>query len=990
MATVEVSTNNTSWTTIFSFNTTQGANNGFVNSSVNLDAYIGNANFYIRFKYNAQFDGSWAIDNISLTGNSINYTYAWSSFPAGFTSSASNPVATPSSNSFYVLTAINSYGCSQPAVPVPISVFAKQTLSSIQQPAVACINSGTSITLTGLVPGNISTVSYSINGIAQIPVAGVTANASGVGSFTSSTLTAANNGQTLTVTALDNGSCVSVFSKSLTINVQAQITWSGTISSDWFDAQNWCGGVSTTSTNILIPSGLSIYPILIAGTGSVKDITIQSNASLVVNNGKLNISGAITNAGIFNALNGTIEMNGTVAQSISGSSFINRSINSLRISNTSASGLTISSAAGDTLKIIDSLSFGASNSTLNTGNNLVLLSNLAGTARVADITNKGANSGNNINGLVAVQRFFPGLRSWRLITSPLNPKNTTATIFNQWQNNGVYTPGFGALITGPAANNAVNGLDPSSNNIFSLRTFKNNGYVNIGNTIVPLADTTLSSAANYGYFMFVRGDRDLSNFVLPNFNNTTLVSRGKLQNGPQTFPGFTRPAVNGLRYYALIGNPYASSVDFNLLTRVNLIKRFLVWDPRLGSVGAFVTFDDLNNDGNYTSTEPNGYVASMGKNIQSGQAFIVETAGAVGPSSITFNETNKTAVHNISVFRPSSPTSLYTTFKTSLYFVNADNSTKLVDGNLAEFDDDFNNSVDLQDAMKFSNINENFSLMRDKALIAMERREPLKDNDTLFFNLTRTTQRNYRFAFQPAGFYPGIIAFLEDNYLGTRKMLNLFDITTYDFNVSRDMKSATASRFRVVFSKKALETLPVTFKTIRAYQQAADIAVEWTIENEINITKYEVEKSIDGTLFSKINTTAATVATGSKTYHFLDNNVVQGINFYRIISYNQNGSKAYSSIVKVLMGKSNQGIGIHPNPIVGNKIGLSFVNMDKGVYQIRLINTIGQVLLSKQLNRAVGNSIETIAPANKLTSGVYQLEVTSPDKNVHTIKVLVQ
>jgi hypothetical protein len=990
IATVEISPNNATWTPILTYNTTQGANNAFVNATVNLDAYIGMANFYIRFKYNAQYDGSWAIDNISLTGNTTNYTYAWSSSPAGFTSSASNPVATPSSNSFYVLNAINSYGCSQPAVPVPISVFATQTLSNIQQPSVACIGSGTTITLNGLVPGNTTTVSYSINGVAQTPVAGVVADLSGTASFTSTTLTAANNGQTLTVTALNNGSCVAIVSKSLTINIQTQITWSGTISTDWFDAQNWCGGVPTTATNIVIPSGLSIYPILTSGTGAVKDITIQNTASLIIDNGLLNISGTITNSGTFNALKGTIEMNGTATQTISGSAFIVKTINSLRVSNTSVGGLTISNAAGDSLKIVDSLSFGVSNATLNTGNNLVLLSNLAGTARVADITNNGVNSGNNIYGLVSVQRFFPGLRSWRLITSPLNPKGTSATIFTEWQNNGINTPGFGTHITGPAANIAINGLDPSPNNGVSLKTFKNNGYVNITNTLVPLSDTTVSSAANYGYFMFVRGDRDPLNFNLLNFGNTTLVSKGKLQYGPQTFPGFTRPAADGIRYYALVGNPYASPIDFNLLTRINLIKRFIVWDPRLGTVGAFVTLDDLNNDGNYTSIQPIGYVGPLDKNIQSGQAFMVETDAAVGASSLTFNESNKTAVQNINVFRPASPTVVKSSFKTSLYFVNTDNSTKLVDGNLAEFDDNFNNAVDLQDAMKFTNINENFSLLRNNSSIAMERRKPITDKDTLFFNLARTTQRNYRFEFQPLDFDPGLIAFIEDSYLGTKTNINLYNNTYFDFNISRDIKSAAANRFKIVFSTIPLEVLPVTFKTIRAYQQYSDIAVEWSVENEINIIRYEVEKSVDGINFSKINTTSATSTNGSKTYKYVDINAVDGNNYYRIISYNQNGTKAYSSIVKVRIGKSNQGISIYPNPISGNSIGVSFYNMDKGMYQIRLINSIGQVLLTKQLNHAAGSSIETVAPANKLASGVYQLEITLPDKNVHTIKVVVQ
>ncbi len=122
-AKVQVSTNNTTWTDIASYTSTQGSLTGFVNSVINLNSYIGQPSLYIRFVYQASNDRYWAIDNVSITGASTNYGYSWASSPSGFTSTEQNPVNLhPDVSRFYVVTATNSYGCSVPTFPVPITV----------------------------------------------------------------------------------------------------------------------------------------------------------------------------------------------------------------------------------------------------------------------------------------------------------------------------------------------------------------------------------------------------------------------------------------------------------------------------------------------------------------------------------------------------------------------------------------------------------------------------------------------------------------------------------------------------------------------------------------------------------------------------------------------------------------------------------------------------------------------------------------------------
>ena len=246
-------------------------------------------------------------------------------------------------------------------------------------------------------------------------------------------------------------------------------------------------------------------------------------------------------------------------------------------------------------------------------------------------------------GLVTVERFIPQHRSWRLVTAPLS---NTGFIYNSWQNAGVYDIGKGMFITGPNPT-VANGLDASSYNNVSMRTFNSatQAFANVTNT----KNTTLSntgSAGNIGYFVFIRGDRNPNNLFVPNKNLTTLSAAGTIQTGKQIFTA--SPVLNA---YTLIGNPYASPVDFNNVQRTHIRKRFYAWDATINELGGYVVIDDIDGFGNFSTSDSSSMVD---KNIQSGQAIFVETdtAGTPGTASLTFYESSKSTVSSNASFRP--------------------------------------------------------------------------------------------------------------------------------------------------------------------------------------------------------------------------------------------------------------------------------------------------------------------------------------------------
>jgi hypothetical protein len=76
---VEVSTNNgAAWTAVKTYVEDRAIATNFETVTIDLTAYINNANFKIRFRYNAQFCDGWAIDDVRLSGTKLmNTTFSW-------------------------------------------------------------------------------------------------------------------------------------------------------------------------------------------------------------------------------------------------------------------------------------------------------------------------------------------------------------------------------------------------------------------------------------------------------------------------------------------------------------------------------------------------------------------------------------------------------------------------------------------------------------------------------------------------------------------------------------------------------------------------------------------------------------------------------------------------------------------------------------------------------------------------------------------------
>jgi hypothetical protein len=298
-----------------------------------------------------------------------------------------------------------------------------------------------------------------------------------------------------------------------------------------------------------------------------------------------------------------------------------------------------------------------------------------------------------------------------------------------------------------------------------------------------------------------------------------------------------------------------------------------------------------------------------------------------GGGTLTIAETHKAAQGSDNVYGAQG---INEQLFINLRGVNGEPTPPIIDGVLAMYNDLNSNLIDKYDAGKLPNPGtENISMSRDGMDLTVERRTTIVNTDTIFLKLANMRIRDYQLDLTAVLMnHPGLNGFLQDSYTATSSTLNLDGNTIYPFSVNSDPLSSDAARFRIVFSLAA--PLPVTITSIKAAQQSNYIQVEWQVENQVNILKYEIEKSTDGSSFSKAGTQVATGVNGSSaTYKWLDLNPVNGDHFYRIRCIGQNGDARYSNIVKVKIGCRYASISIYPNPIIDHKMNMQLFNMEQ-------------------------------------------------------------
>lgn len=823
------------------------------------------------------------------------------------------------------------------------------------------------------------------------------------------------------------------------------------------------GGAVNISTN---------NPTITIGTAGTNTATWTNSTTVTQGSGTIDLNGSLTNSGTLTLGSATTNIDGNFTNSAtftqgtgaltfdgaSAQSFTDAGAGTTFGSVTFTGGGTKTITAGNFYIQNTGVITMAGNSQLNGNGNLTLISDATSSASIGPIP-----SGSSLAGNFKIQRFFKGSstnlskRGYRLISSPVYTGTVSSLkVFDlTYLLNDAYVTGAPGGGFNTPANNANNpslylfreDIKPS-NTLFTSGPFKginkiNNGTIyNIGtqsrNNFANTNDTTVTIPVGNGVLFFFRGNKTDNatqtgtKTVLPydypedvtftqlGVPNTGTVNVALWYKAGSTTLAFTNTSLanSTIRGYCLVGNPYASTINWEKFNRnATTLSNSSIYGANFGAASGTqstiwvfnpstkqydtykqksgsVSIADTTTNINPLNSTVTGAASNM---IASGQGFFIRATAT--NQSLSFREAAKT---------PTQPTSsnliqLMSTrefvqqqqaterpnpllrLKLSLDSINND-EVVMTFADTAHMA--YTENEDAEDLGGNGALESLSLLSADSVRLAINHLPFPKTQDEIVPVYTNATNSGtYRFDMTEVRNVPALYdVWLKD--VLTTDSVNIKNNRSYTFNIDKGVPETFGNkRFKLVLRQNP--AMIVKLLVFNADKTAEGSKITWQAKNEADYTTYTVERSIDnGKVFDPIGTI---YSNNSQNYILVDKTPATGLNQYRLKQVDLNGSITYSAIVSVMYTDKPQqiisNISVYPNPALDvlhteiqadNKAGTS--------YKVNITNSEGRVLTSSISSQSRWqNNVSGFLP------GTYIIQImNSKDNSVVGIKKFVK
>ncbi|MBS1565160.1 MAG: hypothetical protein JST39_12275, partial [Bacteroidetes bacterium] len=418
------------------------------------------------------------------------------------------------------------------------------SLTASPQNTTVCAGSAVTFSATATATGGTATRQWQTdNGTTAAGGPVVWSNLATTTSLTLSTATLSQDGYHYRVIISSAGGCNSVTSAEAVLHVAASGTWLGAVDTNWHVAGNWCGGVPTSTTDVLVPNWAPRMPTISPTTADAfwQSIKIEDAAGLRITGGNYPYNLATSVYNLQGSVAYLADANQYILPATHGSLTVGGSLNKLLQTNTS---------------VLHTLTLGGS-AKLVTGTNILTMK--AGSNPIA-----GAVFGSTASSWIVTGNGTAGASNTGL---------GGLTIEQVGSGSGAVLYPIGATTT---AHNPANVTNTGTTDNFNLRVNDQ-----------PLPGTMYNSGVNNTWFLTEQ---------VPGGSNIAL----NLQwNQPQEQSSYARTASQILRSDGTSivqftttlpvagGNPYTSSGgSFSSLTQFSVASYSLLLPVRLTAFGA--------------------------------------------------------------------------------------------------------------------------------------------------------------------------------------------------------------------------------------------------------------------------------------------------------------------------------------------------------------------------------------------------------------------
>ncbi|MCC7029258.1 MAG: carboxypeptidase regulatory-like domain-containing protein, partial [Chitinophagaceae bacterium] len=170
--------------------------------------------------------------------------------------------------------------------------------------------------------------------------------------------------------------------------------------------------------------------------------------------------------------------------------------------------------------------------------------------------------------------------------------------------------------------------------------------------------------------------------------------------------------------------------------------------------------------------------------------------------------------------------------------------------------------------------------------------------------------------------------------------------------------------------------------------------VSWTTMDEKNVKAFEVERSIDNSLFEKVAAKTAKGNTTGKTDYQIADDIASLMNetivYYRVKAFDVNGQYLYSNTVYVNPAQATiDDVLIYPTPFV-SEVTVGYNATEASVLEIEMTDMVGSVVKKQSAVVVTGQNQILLKDLQSLSAGNYFIKVLDINLNKTFVKKITK
>lgn len=212
------------------------------------------------------------------------------------------------------------------------------------------------------------------------------------------------------------------------------------------------------------------------------------------------------------------------------------------------------------------------------------------------------------------------------------------------------------------------------------------------------------------------------------------------------------------------------------------------------------------------------------------------------------------------------------------------------------------------------------------------------------------------------------------------------------YECSMFFSSGTSDGFSFDSSGCVDITLPVVASQLNGKIEDDNGVLFWETIIEQNNMGFELQKSLDSYNWEIIEFVEGQNQNFTTKYQVVDSNIIEGVNYYRYLQFDFDGSFTYSNIVELFYQNQEdflESLTVYPNPVSSTQVlKVKCFSEKDNFLTYKIIDAVGKTHLSSNQNINYGSNLFTIN-TSMLSKGIYFIIFTT-QKEQKNVKIMVR